>query len=397
MRPLRRPSSRSLANGGPPDVHPHRHAARRPRRRALGVARVQRERRRRLRDLLHHERRGPSARGRPSTFCPASASSFARLLVHHVGADLLEDPHRLLVDRLLLLRGEDARRAWSSRRTASAARRPPSAARAAPRAARCRGRGSRAACSMYSAISRAFASRSGSGCWRTNSDAGEVAEVRLLQPGEPVEPEALDHRAVPVRHEPVGQEVDADVVVEPLVQLARVPLEAVAPRRGGPPGTARAPRRAARRCRSRRRRRSRARTRGSSAWSFASTAGRDLERRHVQVARDAVHVGVPAVASTSAAVSIATAPHAMNATRAPARAGRSRRSHVDGDRPRPRPGARRSSGGNAQVRDEPVVEVLHARQLDVLDERRQLDRRPRARGTTSAPSSRLRSPCCRRP
>ena len=82
-------------------------------------------------------------------------------------------------------------------------------------------------CSMYSAISRALASRSGSGCWRTNRIRRDVVEVGLLQPREPVEPEAADDRAVPVRDEPVGEEVDADVVGEPLVQVAGVPLEAV--------------------------------------------------------------------------------------------------------------------------------------------------------------------------
>src|SRR5262245_15654437 len=57
--------------------------------------------------------------------------------------------------------------------------------------------------------------------------AGEVPEVGLLEPREPVEPETLDHRAVPVGHEPVGQEVDPVVLVEPGEQIAGVPLEAV--------------------------------------------------------------------------------------------------------------------------------------------------------------------------
>src|SRR3990170_1842958 len=58
-------------------------------------------------------------------------------------------------------------------------------------------------------------------------DPAEVAEHLVLQPREPVDPQAADPGAIPVPYEPVGQEVDADVLGEPLEQLARVPLEAV--------------------------------------------------------------------------------------------------------------------------------------------------------------------------
>src|SRR3954469_6137857 len=122
----------------------------------------------------------------------------------------------------------------------------------------------------------------------------EVVEVRLFQPREPVEAEPLDHRTVPVRHEPVGQEVDPVVLVEPLEEIARVPLEAVHAGRTD---------------------RGVALEHLVEAAAGAAVAvhddhplvvgqelldllldGRaDLDRRHVEVARDPVDVGVPAV------------------------------------------------------------------------------------------------------
>ena len=91
--------------------------------------------------------------------------------------------------------------------------------------------------SIYSAISRAFASRAGVGVLPHEQDARDVVEVGLLQPREPVEAEAPDHRAVPVRHEPVGEEVDADSRRRTARTGRRRTTGSSARRRAGRPGT----------------------------------------------------------------------------------------------------------------------------------------------------------------
>ena len=157
------------------DVHPDRHAVGPAHgERALRVATAQPEARGRLRHLLHHEAAVP-VDALAVDLLPRVDEQGARRVVLHVGADLLEDAHRLLVDQLFLLGRQDLQRgvmlehrlsflryafgclSTSSMRGLSSASRG-----SMPRSWISSG------LPIHSAISRAFVSRSASGCWRTN-------------------------------------------------------------------------------------------------------------------------------------------------------------------------------------------------------------------------------------
>ena len=87
--------------------HAERAAAERDR--ALGVAAPHRDLRRRELQLLHHEL-AVEADARALDLLPEPGEHLARRLVHDLGADLLEDRHRLRVDRIERVLGEDRER-----------------------------------------------------------------------------------------------------------------------------------------------------------------------------------------------------------------------------------------------------------------------------------------------
>ncbi len=101
-----------------PDVHPQGgapadlHGVRR-------VPSVERERPRSLRDLLHHER-AIQADALLLELLARIGEQRSRPLMQDVHADLLQDPHRLVVDLLLLLRRQDDRRLGPEERRAHA-------------------------------------------------------------------------------------------------------------------------------------------------------------------------------------------------------------------------------------------------------------------------------------
>src|SRR5919198_1136683 len=123
----------------------------------------------------------------------------------------------------------------------------------------------------------------------------DMAEVFPPQPREPVEAEPVHDRALPVVDEPVRQDVDPGLVTELPSELAGVPAEAV--HAGGPDDV-----RVALEHRVEPAARAAIRIQHDHARVAPNEAGQpgldprgDVERGHVQLARDPVHVGVPPV------------------------------------------------------------------------------------------------------
>ena len=106
MPPSRRPRSRSEQNGEPPTGASTCRPAAADRDGPVGIARLERERRRRTRHHLEHELAIP-ADALAVDVLPVRAQEVEGARVTHVCADLLEDRHRTFVHRLDVVGRQD--------------------------------------------------------------------------------------------------------------------------------------------------------------------------------------------------------------------------------------------------------------------------------------------------